>query len=363
MNITLTISSLGAGGAEKVLSALANYLTKKHQVTIVTLAANTSKPFYFLHSSINLIQLDQTDEDRGGFLGRITNIIKRLISLRKAIKNSRPDGVISFVDVMNITTLIATLGLKIPIVISERIDPHFHEIPSFYKWLRLRFYPLCSQLVVQIQSSANYFPKSFQKFISIIANPVSRPEIQKSIYSKRIKNLICVGRLDNQKDHVTLIKAFARVTTQYPGLTLTIYGEGAGRKKLENLISELKLHKTVHLPGITQNIQNALINADLFVFPSLYEGFPNALCEAMAIGLPIIASNCTGNVDVIEDYVNGKLFPVGDHESLTKIIIDYLKDPEKLVGLSQKGKEICKTYDPDKIFSKWEKIIESSAKL
>ena len=75
------------------------------------------------------------------------------------------------------------------------------------------------------------------------------------------------------------------------------------------------------------------------------------------------SSNCTGNVDVIEDYVNGKLFPVGDHESLTKIIIDYLKDPEKLVGLSQKGKEICKTYDPDKIFSKWEKIIESSAKL
>lgn len=94
--------------------------------------------------------------------------------------------------------LIATLGLKVPKIISERFDPHFHVIPSFYKWLRLKFYPLCTQLVMQTNSAAKYFPKSFERFISIIANPVLKPEIQKTIYAKKITNIVSVGRLDLQ---------------------------------------------------------------------------------------------------------------------------------------------------------------------
>ncbi len=364
MNITFVISSLGAGGAENVLSALANYLVHLgHQISIITLASPGTKPFYSLNPSINLIQLDQTDNEcRVSLLIRLQNIVKRILSLRKSVKDLKSDLVISFVDIMNIATLIATTGLKKPIIISERIDPHFHAIPSFYKWLRLKIYPLCFQLVVQTESAAKYFPESYRKFITIIPNPVSKPELQKDVYVDKITHLVTVGRLDSQKDHVTLIKAFSNLTNIYPYLTLTIYGEGKERKNLADLIHSLNLQKKVYLAGTTQSIQETLINSDLFIFPSLYEGFPNALCEAMVVGLPVIASNCSGNVDIISDGINGRLFSAGNDVSLTNTIIDLLNNPEECRQLSENGKKICKTFNPSQIFSLWKKIINAALK-
>ena len=111
------------------------------------------------------------------------------------------------------------------------------------------------------------------------------------------------------------------------------------------------------MPGAVKNIQEKLAEADLFVFPSRFEGFPNALCEAMAVGLPVIASNCSGNVDVVEDGVNGVLFPVGDEAALIKQIKSLCCDPKLREKLGRKALEISDTYSPEKIYRLWDETV------
>jgi glycosyltransferase involved in cell wall biosynthesis len=104
-----------------------------------------------------------------------------------------------------------------------------------------------------------------------------------------------------------------------------------------------------------------LCSADLFVFPSRYEGFPNALCEALALGMPVVASNCSGNVDVMQDQVNGRLFPVGDVAALTTILEDMITHPEKRLPLAEQARKVCQTFHPDRIFALWDVVIKNSS--
>lgn len=361
MNLVLIISSLNAGGAERVLSELANHwVSKNHHVSLLTLETPNAKPFYVLDPKMNIIQLDQTYTG-SCVLTRFRNIGRRIFYLRTAIKSLKPDLIISFVDIMNITTIIATMGLKIPVIVSERIDPHFHRIPRLYTWLRFKIYPFCERLIMQTESAARYFPEKFRRFIRIIPNPVSAPKNTKEKIPENVKHIISVGRLDSQKDHKTLVCAFAKLVAVYPNLSLTIYGEGHERQNLEKLISSLVLEEKIYLPGTIKNTHEALINADLFVFPSLYEGFPNALCEAMAVGLPVIASSCSGNVDIVRDGIDGRLFPIGDIQALTSVVSEMINDWQQRQSLSQHAKEVSARFQSDSIFALWDAVIENGS--
>lgn len=361
MRLTLVIYSLNAGGAERVLSDLANHWAAfGHDVSMVTLVAPDTEPFYPLSEKIQLIQLDNYYSGTS-ILKRIWHIVKRMTALRGTIKNIDPDVVISFIDLTNMTTLIVTRGLGKPVVISERIDPQFYKIPKFYDWLRFKTYPLCSQLVVQTENVANYFPSEFQKCIRIIPNSVTKAILHKENNKQKITTIITVGRLDTQKDHAILIRAFSRLLKTHPHLTLTIYGEGSERQNLESLITSLNLTNQVHLPGTTHDIGRALAAGDLFIFPSQFEGFPNALCEAMAAGLPVIASNCSGNTDVVRDGIDGRLFPVGDESALIRITQELLNDPTECARLSENAKTICDRFHPDRIYDLWDRVILDAA--
>lgn len=361
MHITLVISSLGPGGAERVLSELANYwVSQGHQITLVTLASPDTKPFYSLEHKINLIQLNQSQPESSLFT-RLRNILRRIFCLRKTIRTLNPDMVISFVDVMNITTLIATIGLKIPVVVSERIDPNFYKIPKLYSWLRFKVYPLAYKIIVQTHGAVKYFPERFKSLVKIIPNPVKTPKLQKDKYPGQITKIVTTGRLDTQKDHKTLIYTFYNLLQHHPYLSLTIYGEGQERAKLEELITCLNLEGKVHLPGVIKDIDEALLKADLFIFPSLYEGFPNALSEAMAVGLPVIASNCSGNIDIVQDGVNGRLFQIGNVQMLTEIALEILSDPDQGAFLAKNAKKVCYDFGSSYVFSMWDKFILSCA--
>ena len=146
-----------------------------------------------------------------------------------------------------------------------------------------------------------------------------------------------------------------------PTLHLTIYGEGAARSTLEALIQRLNLTGRVSLPGTTQNIQAALSKSDLFVFPSRYEGFPNALCEAMAVGLPVIASACSGTVDVVRDGIDGRLFPIGNREALICLLQELLHDPIQRTRLSQEALTISDRFNEAAILQLWEDLLHSLA--
>ncbi|MBX3457670.1 MAG: glycosyltransferase family 4 protein [Candidatus Paracaedibacteraceae bacterium] len=353
MKLALFISSLGSGGAERVISDLANHWTQcGHDVHLITFASRDEIPFYPLDEKITIHPLNLLAETLSIFK-RFVNIINRLIVIRRTVKFLKPDRILSFVDITNITVLMATLGLKIPVVVSERIDPHFHNISNLYKRLRLFFYPKADKIIAQTRNAADYFDL---KNKMIIQNIVPMPLHKKSAWGSMI-NIICVGRLSLQKNHDWLIRVFEKVGFLPPNTSLTIYGEGPERANLERLIRQLKLEDRIFLPGAVKNIQEKLAEADLFIFPSRYEGFPNALCEAMAVGLPVIASNCTGNIDVVEDGCNGLLFPIGNEEALInhmKILCDDAGLREKL---GKKAMEISDTYSPEKIYRLWDETV------
>jgi glycosyltransferase involved in cell wall biosynthesis len=244
--------------------------------------------------------------------------------------------------------------MRVPVIVSERIDPNHHKISKLFNVLRKITYPLAKSIVVQTYGAASYFSLSNLK---IIPNPVPVIGPSLELATKRVKNIVSIGRLTPQKDQKTLIQAFKILSFQYPHLKLTIYGEGELRDDLETLIQSLGLQGKIHLPGAVQNIQEELLKADLFVFPSLYEGFPNGLCEAMSVGLPVVASNCTGNIDVIEDRVNGRLFPVGDVDALSSLMGELIQDAPQRRSLGLKAQEISRTFSPEKIYKMWDQLI------
>ena len=151
--------------------------------------------------------------------------------------------------------------------------------------------------------------------------------------------------------------AVSEIASQNERLKLIIYGEGAMRSALESLIQELKLTERVFLPGTVKDIEAALYQADLFVFPSHYEGFPNALCEAMAVGLPVIASNCSGTIDIIRDGVDGRLFPIGDVHQLTVLLKELIEDAAQRVTLSKGALSLPDRFSEASIFKLWDDVL------
>ena len=360
MHLTLIISSLNSGGAQCVLSNLANHwCSQGHQISLITLDPPEFQPFYFLDSRISIIHLNKNGSGVSS-MKRLKAIVDRFFALRKKIQGLMPNVIISFVDIMNVTTLISTLGLKIPIIVAERTHPKYYKLPILYQRLRLLFYPKAARVIVQTESAGHYFKNL--KNIYVIPNAVPQPNILKKNTTSFPSHIISIGRLCPFKGFKTLIQAFSNLSQHYPKLTLTIYGEGQERENLENLIVSLNLRDKVYLPGAIKNVQEALIKADLFIFPSHYEGFPNALCEAMAVGLPVIASNCSGNIDIIREGVDGRLFPIGDIESLTKIALELLKDAEQRRYLSENALKIRNRFNPKHVFDLWDEIIDKATK-
>lgn len=365
MHITLVISSLQPGGAERVLSDLANaWVMHGDIISLITLAAPEERSFYSLDSRIQLIQLAQTTPSNCSFFGRIKHLAKRILILRKTLKNLKPDLVLSFVDVMNVTTLVAGVRLGIPIVVSERTHPRYYGLPLFYKLLRLLVYPLAAKIVSQTSSADDYFSNLPSKKRGVIPNKVLRPKAQKQEENilRPVWQIISVGRLCPYKGFDTLVNAFARLNPQSQNLKLTIYGEGIERENLERLIQQLKMQDNVALPGTTKDIESVLNQADLFVFPSRYEGFPNALCEAMAVGLPVIASNCSGNRDIVQEGVDGRLFPVGDVDQLTMLLQELIQDPYQRLKLSQGALAITGRFSEAAVLRMWNTVFKEVIK-
>jgi GalNAc-alpha-(1->4)-GalNAc-alpha-(1->3)-diNAcBac-PP-undecaprenol alpha-1,4-N-acetyl-D-galactosaminyltransferase len=360
MHIALIISSLETGGAERVLSELANaWISRGYKISLITLGASDHPPTYPLHPDIQLIYLDQKTTEDASFIVRFINIIKRILKIRQTVKTLKPNIVVSFIDVMNMTTLLATRKLRIPVIVSERTHPFHHQIPEFYKKLRTLTYPWASKVITQTHSANDCFSYLLSEKKAIIPNTVKRPKRQKSTADilKQVHKIISVGRLCPNKGFSTLITAFSKIVGRNPELTLTIYGEGGERTILEALIHNLGLSKVVFLPGVVRDIETVLYEADLFAFPSHYEGFPNALCEAMAIGLPVIASNCSGNVDIVRDGVDGRLFGVGDLPQLTRLLRELIEDAPQRLVLSKGAITLPDRYREESVLQMWDDVL------
>jgi glycosyltransferase involved in cell wall biosynthesis len=362
MRLTLVISSLYSGGAERVMSVMANYWAAKGwNVTLLTLDDGLEPPFYDLDSKIRFIPLGIAGDSPNLIVG-LWNNLKRVYVLRRAIYNSQPKVVLSFLDKTNVLTLLAARMLGVPVVVSERIDPEMYSIGNAWNKLRRWTYPIAERVVVQTERARAYFPRKVQTDIKIIPNPiVSLPQEKTSSNKLPTKSsIIAIGRFDRQKGFDLLLQAFARLKDQHPKWNLTILGEGPLRAELESLRHELGLTDRVHLPGLVQNPYELLNQANLFVLSSRFEGFPNSLCEAMASGLPVIATDCpSGPREIIRDGVDGLLIPPEDVEALAKAMDRLMSDEPERKRLASRAVEITERFGLEKVMGMWEELVKA----
>lgn len=365
MHLKLVISSLSCGGAERVISIMANYWAKKGwKIDLLTFDNDTKAPFYELDYRIAHIPLG-VKKDSPNILIALKNNLKRIRVLRSKICNNKPDAVISFVDKTNIITILATRGLKMPVVVSERTDPAMFAIGRIWEQLRYWIYPLANRLVVQTKGSLSYFSLQQQTHSTIIPNPVLRPTEEKPVTDKLLteQSLIALGRLSSEKDFDLLIKAFACLKDVHSEWTLTILGEGLLRRELETLCQQLGLSKRVNLLGQVKNPYQYLKQADIFVMSSRFEGFPNALCEAMACGLAVIATDCpSGPREIIRDGIDGVLVPSGDVSELAAAIDHLISDEGERKRLATLAPEVLERFSLEKVMEMWEDLLSQVIK-
>ncbi|SRR5579883_1020851 len=364
MHLTLVINSLSPinyGGAERVISMMANYWAEKGwKITLLTFDNITEITFYELNSCIIHIPLGIAG-DSLNLMSGIYNNLKRIQTLRSTIYKSKADAVISFMSTTNVLSLLATRWLDIPVIVSERNHPLKHSMGMGWEQLRQLTYPFADRIVVQTEMVKNFFPSQMQSLFCTIPNPVSLPPTQQELSDKLLDkpSLIAIGRLHKQKGFDLLLQAFAKLKDLYPEWKLTILGEGSLRSELETLRNQLELGDRVHFLGLVKNVYAFLKQADVFVMSSRFEGFPNALCEAMACGLPVISTDCpSGPREIIRDGIDGLLVPNEDVSALAAAMDRLMSNGEERKRLAAHAPEVTERFNLEKIMGIWEALLE-----
>jgi len=351
MKLCFVIYSLGNGGAERVLTTLANYFSDKHSVSIVTF--NDEKSFYPLYRSINVHSI-HGDANSKNIPEALKNNFQNILKLKRIIEQEKPDVIISFLTTSNIVSILAAKLANIPVIVSERSNYDFLS-SKIWQMIRKTVYPLADHLVVQSQYDLQKY--SFVKNRSIIQNPLFFDETQ---CTKKEKIILAAGRLDYIKGFDLLIEAYSKLQTDWK---LLIVGEGAERKKLEQIIKDKKLKDKIQLPGRSENMFEYYSKASIFALSSRMEGFPNVLVEAMACGCAVVAFDCkTGPSEIIEHGVNGLLVQDGNVDALSESIQLLLEDEDLRHRLGSNAVTIQKKLSKDSIASQWLEVIQSVKK-
>ena len=169
-----------------------------------------------------------------------------------------------------------------------------------------------------------------------------------------------VGRLSEEKRHVDLLKAFAIVLRKFPKATLLIVGDGYLRSYLEDLSVKLNISDSVNFVGFQENVFRFLTNIDVFVLPSRTEGAGISILEAMAVGLPIVATKVGGIPEVVTDNITGLLVNPYDISNLAKAISKLLSKPELIISMGENGREkVFREFDPKRFVDQHEHIYKS----
>lgn len=361
MKITFVTATLTSGGSERVMSIVANKMQERgYEVEIICL--NDQIVFYPINEGIKITHVEVEAGTK--------TLPKKLWWFRKHIQNTQPDVVIAFMVSVYTVTLLALMGIDIPVISSVRNDPAYSNIRK--KITRKLLLPRSAHVVVQTQQIKKFFNKGIQKMTSVIYNPVNEKVFETSYYNdddndnlglkikdERLNRIISVGRLYPQKDQKTMIEAFAKVSEQHPDWQLVIYGEGPERKALELLVERLKVKDKVCLPGRSENIIDELNKSKIFCLSSVYEGMSNALVEAICVGLPIVTTKVSGTEELINNGENGFIVNIGDKESMAKALTKIIEDENLQNQFAEKNKAQAIKFETNTIVNQWEDLVNS----
>ena len=357
MRICGVVSSLGAGGAERVMLALcAGWRLRGHDVTLLTLD-DGRQDFYAVPAGVERCALDIASRSRSIPDAMRANM-RRARTLGAALRRTRPDVIVSFTDRTNVLTLLAARGMDTPIIVSERNDPRHHNIGRAWNLLRRLTYPAASALVVQTEAVRPWADDIvLPTRVAVIPNALRPITTPTTPAGTRDTQIVALGRLTSQKGFDLLIRAFARVAGDFPTWRVTIFGEGPERQSLQALVHALDLGERVTMPGTTLDPAGALASSAIFALPSRYEGFPNALLEAMSQGCACVASRCnSGPADMLADHGSGCLVPVDDVVGLADALATLMSDSTLRSRVGQRAQRAVERFAPEAVFAAWDRV-------
>ncbi|MGF1743150.1 glycosyltransferase family 4 protein [Vibrio profundum] len=355
--------SSASGGAERVLCTVCSDLAERgHNVSIVTLDTPGGQPFYHLDARVKLIDLAIGDaaQPTGVF-----EAIKRMKALRHIVVTEKPDVAVGFMHSMFIPLAFSLVGTGISTLGSEHIVPEHYQKRRFQFLLLSLSARLLKKITVLSESIRSSYPATVKNKMVVVPNPIEKPtRLTKKAVRDSTHTILNVGRLNRQKDQATLIKAFAKITEDFPQWHLKIFGEGPLREELERLIEVFGLQSKVTLPGVTSAIDVEYQLADIFVISSSYEAFGLATAEAMSHGLPVIGfADCPGTNELIQNDVTGLLVdPPNDRvQALASTLSDLIKNRALQEKLSKAGQqEIEKRFSTEQVCEQWEDLLFKS---
>lgn len=356
--IIFYIATLTRGGAERVMANLANYFSREgYRVLLLTLEEDEG--LYPMEKEIEMrvLSLPKTG-------GRLKHVVERILQVRRILKETEAFAMVSFIGKTNLRAVLAGLGLKTKVFVSVRSAPA-REYPGVQSFLAKFLFGFSGGVIFQTEEARDFFPARVRKKSRILKNPLSEEYVREPYRGKRENRIVTVGRMDKVKNHMLLVEAFALVEKTHPEMCLEICGDGDCMQEVRERAKALGIADKVLLPGDCKNVVKKIERAKVFVLSSDFEGMPNAVAEAQALGIPVVSTDCPsgGAKALVKNEDTGLLVPVGDAQKMAGAILRVLEEEGLAKRLSENGNSFARTLYPDKIHKMWKNYIEDVCKI
>jgi len=364
--LAFVIPAISLGGAARVASILlSEWIDKGHEVHLLTFDGPDNLDAFPIDPRVIRHRLGnyKSPDDLMGFAR--TNVT-RVRSVWHVLREVRPTAVVSFLLEANVIATLVGRSLGVPVLICERNHPGRHQIPAAKELIRAIVYPRATRLCVQTKDIRRWYADRFTCDVVVLPNPVAMDEVgspRPSLAAEpgdRSKYAVTLARLARQKGLDRLITAFSRIAHRVPDWELIIFGEGDLRQELENQIAKLGVSERVRLRGATRAPRSELQRADLYVHPARYEGYPNAVLEALEAGLCVVATDCPGATrEILQDGEFGILVPDDDIDALGEALAQAMSDGTLRMQYAAKARDAILGLEPAAIAQRWLEVIEA----
>jgi glycosyltransferase involved in cell wall biosynthesis len=351
--LTFVTRNMKAGGAERVISQLANNFNRAGiECTIVTL--DNEEIFYQLDNPVKVHAIGRKS------INAYVDKFLKYKELRQYVNLNNLEIVLALPEDIGIYVIPALFGTNIPVVVSERNNPWVMPWKKSSRFMRKLFYPFASGFIFQTEQAASFFSSNIRKRGVILPNPLDLERIPERWKGERSKEIVGAGRLDKQKNFHLLIKAFAVFYKNHQDYILKIYGDGILKEELINYADSLLPKNAYFFSGRTTELLEKIKSASMFVLSSDYEGMPNVVIEAMAMGMPVISTDCPsgGSAELIDNGMNGLIVPVNDVNALIEAMCKVVDSEELANKLGVNALAIKEKLNANIVADQWRKYLE-----
>jgi glycosyltransferase involved in cell wall biosynthesis len=338
---------------------MADYWASRGRAVRVITLSTPDTDFYRLHSAVERIALGLVKPSRGTLEGILSNV-RRALALRAALEQSPPDVVIGYGDCTNVLALLAGIGKRWNVIAAEHSDPR-HLFPGrAWDSLRRMLYPRAAAVVALTNEVANWLRAFVDgSRVHVIPNFVRPPRAHaRAVRRSGPRQALAVGRFTAEKRFDLLVDAFSRCAPRHSDWSLTIAGDGPMHADIEERVARLGLRDRVRLPGVVRNVHQLMAESDLFVLSSRFEGFGMVLVEAMATGLPCLATDCdSGPRHIVRAGETGVLVPPEDVDALAHEMDRLMTDAGERERLASRAPEVLTRFGIDEVMQRWDLLV------